>query len=207
MIEVLGRNTSSNVMKVMWAAAEIGLPVERRDVGGTFGGNDTSDYLALNPNGLVPTLRDGEVVLWESNVIVRYLAARHDSGGLWPDDPATRADGERWMDWQQTVLNPAFGPVFMGLIRTPEPERDMAAIERAIETTGAKLAMLDAWLAKRPFVGGDRLTMSDIPPGPTVHRWFGMDIERRELPNLRAWYDRLLERPGFREHVTSIPIA
>lgn len=206
MLKIWGRNTSSNVMKVMWTVAELGLEHERIDIGGPFGGNDKPEYLAMNPNGVVPTLQDGGLTLWESNVIVRYLAAKHDAGGLWPVDPAERADVERWMDWQQTVVGPAFGPIFWGLVRTPPEKQDRAAIDRAAELTGERLAMLDRHLAGRAFVGGDRLTIGDIPMCGIIHRWFNLDVKRPNQPSLRAWYDRLCERPGFKRHIVDIPI-
>ena len=133
MLQIKGRDTSSNVMKVLWACTELGLEFERQDVGGTYGGNDTPEYRALNPNGLVPTIvEDDGFVLWESNSCVRYLAAKHDHGGLYPEDLKTRAGAERWMDWQVTTVSPAMVPVFRGMIRTPPEARDMAAILEAI---------------------------------------------------------------------------
>lgn len=209
MLKVMGRVNSSNVMKVTWACAEMNLPTDRSDVGGEFGGNDTPDYLAMNPNGRVPTIIDGDLVLWESNAIVRYLAAKHDAGGLWPEDLAVRADADRWMDWQQTVLGPAMRDVFWQLIRTPDDKKDPALLAAGIKASTEAFRMLDARLADRKFVAGDHLTMGDIPLCGMIHRWFGIDIPGRpdDMPNLRAWYDRLLERPGFRTHVSDIPIT
>ena len=210
MLKVLGRVNSSNVMKVTWACAEMNLPTDRSDVGGEFGGNDTPEYLAMNPNGRVPTIIDGDLVLWESNAIVRYLAAKHDAGGLWPEDLAVRADADRWMDWQQTVIGNAMRDVFWQLVRTPAAEQDMGLVERGVVAATAAWRMLDARLADRPFVAGDRLTMGDIPLCGMIHRWYGIpNIPNRpdDMPNLRAWYDRLLERPGFRTHVSDIPIT
>ncbi|MGY9056360.1 MAG: glutathione S-transferase family protein [Alphaproteobacteria bacterium] len=207
MLKVLGRNNSSNVMKVLWACTELGLPFERSDVGGEFG--MTPEYLAMNPNAVVPTIIDGDTVLWESNAIVRYLAEKHDAGGLWPTDRALRADMDRWMDWQQTVLGGAFRMVFWGLVRTPPEQQDHDAINAAIQASAKAFRMLDAKLEGRDFLGGDRLTMGDIPICGFVHRWYGIDIPGRpdDMPNLRAWYDRLCERPGFKQHVVDIPIT
>src|SRR5690606_18729823 len=126
-----GRKTSSNVQKVLWVCGEIGLPFERENLGGPFGGNDTPEYRALNPNGRVPTIVDDGFVLWESNSCTRYLAAKHAPGTLYPDDLRVRANGERWMDWQLTIVSPAMVPVFWGLVRTPAEKRDNAAIEQA----------------------------------------------------------------------------
>lgn len=201
MLKILGRKTSSNVQKVLWGAVELGLDFERSDIGGPFGGNDKPDYLALNPNGLVPTIIDDGFVLWESNSCLRYLAAVHGAGGLWPTDARIRADAERWMDWQISALSPSLGVVFRGLVRTPPDERDPAAIAAARDRSAALFAMLDDALAERPFVAGDKLTIGDIPVGIAAYRWYHLDIEREDYANLARWYDRLTERPGYREHI------
>ncbi len=206
MLKILGRNNSSNVQKVMWCTGELGLKVERVDIGGPFGKNRDPEYLALNPNGLVPTMDDDGFVLWESNAIVRYLAAKHGTGTLWPADLRQRADADRWMDWQATTVAPAISPMFMGLYRTAPEKRDPAAIEASRVKTGEVLKILDAHLARRPYVAGDTLTMGDIPLGIMGYRWFNFPIERPEMKNLRAWYDRLTQRPAFRQHVM-IPIT
>ena len=207
MLKIYGRTTSSNVMKVLWAAGEIGLDFERVDAGLAFGVVDTPEYRAMNPNGRVPTIVDGDLTLWESNAIVRYLTAKHDAGGLWPTDPAVRADVDRWMDWQQTTQNPAFTPVFWGLIRTPEADRDPQAIAAGVETSIGLMRILDARLDGRAWLGGDRLTMGDIVFGPNAHRFYNLPFERPELNNLRAWYDRMSERPAYAEHIAGIPIS
>ena len=201
MLKILGRKTSSNVQKVLWGAVELGLDFERSDIGGPFGGNDKPDYLALNPNGLVPTIIDDGFVLWESNSCLRYLAAVHGAGGLWPTDARIRADAERWMDWQISALSPSLGVVFRGLVRTPPDERDPAAIAAARDRSAALFAMLDDALAERPFVAGDKLTIGDISVGIAAYRWYHLDIEREDYANLARWYDRLTERPGYREHI------
>ena len=205
-LKVLGRNNSSNVQKVMWCCGELGLKVDRVDIGGPFGKNKEPEYLALNPNGLVPTIDDDGFILWESNAILRYLSAKHGTGTLWPSDLRQRADADRWMDWQAGVVGPAIFPVFWGLIRTPPEKRDAAAIEAGRVKTAEVLKIADANLAKRPYMAGDTLTMGDIPLGIMVYRWFNFAIERPELKNLRAWYDRLTQRPAFREHVM-LPIT
>ena len=209
MLKILGRNNSSNVMKVTWVAAELELPFERTDIGGEYGGNDRPDYLAMNPNGRVPTIVDGDLVLWESNAIVRYLTAKHDFGGMYPEDLAIRADLDRWMDWQQTELAPAMRDVFWGLVRTPPEKRNYDAINAGVEASAVAFRKLDQRLSDREFIGGDRLTMADIPFCGYLHRWYAIDIENRpeDTPHLRAWYDRLLERPAFREHVSDIPVT
>lgn len=206
-MKIYGRITSSNVMKVLWAADEIGLDYDRVDAGMSFGVVDTPEYRAMNPNGRVPTIVDGDLVLWESNVVVRYLAAKHAAGSLWPEDPATRADLDRWMDWQQTTFNPAMTPVFWGLVRTPEDQRDMGAIDTAVGQVNACLGILDARLAGRTWVGGDALTIGDFPLGPNLHRFFNLDIDRADLPNVRRLYDAMLERPAYAKHIAGVPIS
>ncbi|MCB9946609.1 MAG: glutathione S-transferase family protein [Rhodospirillaceae bacterium] len=201
MLKIHGRNNSSNVQKVLWTCAEMALPFERIDVGGAFGGNREPAYLALNPNGLVPVIEDDGVVLWESNTIIRYLAARYGDGSLLPGDPAGRGRVEQWMDWSATTLGPAMAPLFFGLIRTPPDQRDHAAMDKSRTQTAATLAILDAELARRPFVAGDHLTLADMPAGIIAYRWYAFDIEHPDLPNLAAWYARLTERPAFRQHV------
>ena len=207
MITVHGRPNSINVQKVMWAVGELGLAHRRLDVGGPFGGNDTADYRAMNPNGLVPTLVDGDAVVWESHSCVRYLAALHGAGGLWPENAAERSLADRWMDWTLGAL-PAMTPVFWGLIRTPEAERDMAAIHRAAEAVGKVWAILDGHLAARDFVAGSAFTMGDIPVGAMYGRYVRLPaIELASLPHCDAWLERLKGRPAFAEHVMGVPLT
>lgn len=201
MLRILGRKTSSNVQKVLWACAELGLEFEREDIGGPFGGNDQPEYRALNPNGLVPTLIEDDFVLWESNSIVRYLAHNHGQGTLWPTDARTRGRAERWMDWQLTTVTSALGPVFRGYVRTPEAERETAAIAAARDRSAAAMAILDRYLGETTYVAGDDFSMGDIPVGIAVYRWFNLPIEREDYADLKRWYDLLAQRPGFREHI------
>jgi glutathione S-transferase len=205
MLKILGRRTSGNVMKPLWAADELGIEYEQVDVGGAFGGNDTPEYLAMNPMGLVPTIIDDGFVLFESNAITRYLCEKHGRGTLWPEDPRARATADAWMDWKLTAINPMMRPVFWGLVRTPPGERNQAEIDAAI-AQGCKLwAMLDRHLEGRDFVAGKAFTMGDIPLGPQAHRWMNLVKDRPSMPNLEAWYRRLTERPAFARHVM-IPI-
>jgi len=201
MLKIIGRKTSSNVQKVLWVCGEIGLSFEREDLGGPFGGNDTPEYRALNPNGRVPTIVEDGFVLWESNSIARYLAAKHAPGTLYPDDLRVRANGERWMDWQLTVVSPAMVPVFWGLVRTPPEKRDNAAIEEARKKLSGVMGILDAHLKSSKFVAGDKFTVGDIPLGIAAYRWFNMEIKREDHPSLKRWYDLLTERPPFQEHI------
>ena len=208
MLTIHGRPNSINVQKAMWAVGEIGLAHERLDVGGQFGGNDTPEYRAMNPNGLVPVLVDGDTVIWESHTIVRYLGAVHDAGGLWPEDPAERTLADRWMDWAVASLQPQMTPVFWGVVRTLEAERDMGAIQRAATALQSIWGILDAHLADRDFVAGRRFTMGDIPVGAFYCRYTRLPvIERASLPNCDAWLARLAERPAFAEHVAGIPLT
>jgi glutathione S-transferase len=201
MLRIWGRNNSINVQKVMWTVGELGLEHERIDVGGAFGGLETAEYGKLNPNRRVPTVEDGDVVVWESNACVRYVAARYGAGSLWPEAPGPRARADMWMDWQASSLLPDITVVFWGLIRTPEAERDHAKIEAAAKRLGTTWRILDEHLASRRFVAGDTLTIGDIPVGAGCYRYFGLPIERPRLPSLEAWYGRLKERAPFREHV------
>lgn len=199
---LMGRANSSNVMKVVWLLEELGLPYSRVDVGGPFGGTETPQYLAMNPNGVVPTLVEGDFVLWESNAVVRYLCGANAPGSpMWPDDLRARGSIDRWMDWQQTTLNRPQSTVFQGLVRTAADRRDYAAITAATTEAGRCWTLLDGILAQVPYVAGPVFTLADITLGVHVHRWFAFDIARPPQPNLRAWYDRLLERPAYAKHV------
>jgi glutathione S-transferase len=200
-LRIWGRINSINVQKVLWCCGELGIPYERIDVGGPFGGNREPWYLRLNPNGLVPTISDGGFVLWESNTIVRYLAAKHGMGTLCPEDLAQRADADRWMDWQLGTLWASLRPAFIALVRTPPENRDPAQIASSIEKTSGTWAMLDAHLAARDYVTGPAFTMADIPLGVTAYRWFSLNIARPPMPNLEAWYERLCARSFYRANV------
>jgi len=199
---LLGRANSSNVMKPIWLLEELGLPYERTDLGGPFGGNDTPEYRAINPNGVVPTLVEGDFVLWESNAIVRYLCAANAPGSpMWPDDLKARASIDRWMDWQQTTLNRPQSVVFQGLVRMRPEQRDHAAIAAATTEVTRCWTLLDGILERVEYVAGPVFTLADIALGVHVHRWFAFDIARPQQPHLRAWYDGLLTRPAYRQHV------
>jgi glutathione S-transferase len=196
-ITLWGRLTSVNVQKVVWALEELGLAYENVPRGGTFGGLDEPAYRALNPNGRVPTLRDGDVVVWESHAIVRYLAASYGAGSLWPLEPRERAESDKWTDWTATTFQPGWLAVFEGIVRTPEAERDPAHIARAEAAAHRLYAMLDQRLADRDFLGGTRPTYADIVAGASMFRWMTMPHERPALPNLEAWHRRLMARPAF----------
>jgi glutathione S-transferase len=199
MLRIWGRISSVNVQKVVWCCDEIGLPYERVDAGGTFGRTKTPEYLAMNPNALVPVIEDEGFILYESNAIVRYLAAKHSAGKLWPEDLRKRADVDRWMEWLSTSWVPSMRDAFWQLIRTPEAQRDLAAVERS-RSEGEKLAgILDAHLANRGFVTDNGFTAADIVVGCAAHRWLSLPIRREPRPHLQRWYDSLKSRPGARQ--------
>jgi glutathione S-transferase len=203
MLKIWGRVNSINVQKVLICVEDLGLAYDRSDVGGAFGGNDTADYLAMNPNGRVPTIEDDGFVLWESNAIVRYLSRKHDLGEICPADPIQNADADRWMDWQATMLTPAMHQAFWGLIRTAPEDQDAAVIEASRKASVANVQILDTQLAGRSYVTGDSYTIGDIPVAAAVHRWFNLPIERPAVPNVQAWYERIMQRPSASKILTS----
>ena len=204
MLKIYGRPASSNVQKVLWCCGEIGLGFERIDIDAAFGGLKTPGYLALNPNGLMPTIDDEGFILWESNAAVRYLAAKHSHGKLYPADLRARADCERWMDWQQTALAAPMGVAFRALLREPREAMPEEQLRAAVKRAGDLWRMLEARLADRAYVGGDTLTMGDVALGNAIHRWYKLPVERPELPRLRHWYDRLCGRPAYSQHVAAL---
>jgi len=208
MLKIWGRNTSSNVQKVIWALAEMKLPFERIDVGGTFGKTKDPFYLAMNPNSLVPTLEEEDgFILWESNSIVRYLAAKHANRTLEPADLKTRALAQKWMDWQLSVLGPAITPVFWGLIRTPPEKRDANAIAAAKEKTIAAAKIMDAQLGKTQYLAGGEFSYGDIPVGIMIYRYMQLIPERPATPGLDRWYSAISSRAAFKEQVASVPLS
>jgi glutathione S-transferase len=209
MIKIWGRNTSSNVQKAMWAVGELGLEHERVDIGGVFGMNKEPKYLAMNPNGLVPTLEEEDgFLLWESNSIARYLAGKHDkTGALEPKDPKQRALASQWMDWQLSVVGPAIFHCFWGLIRTPAEKRDLVAIKTSQEKTTDAMVILDKQLAKTTYVAGPTFSYGDIPVGVMCYRYRQLVPGRPATPNLDRWYDAISKRKAFHDHVGSIPLS
>ena len=199
MLRIWGRLSSINVQKVVWCADELGLAYERLDAGGKFGRNDTPEYLAMNPNGLVPVLDDDGFVLWESNAIVRYLCERERNTVLWPEDLRKRADADRWMDWQATTFTPATRDAFWQLLRVPEPQRDHAAIEASRVKSEKGAAILEAHLANREYICGDTFCAADIVVGAAAHRWLNMPLPRSARPSIERWYRLLKSRPASRQ--------
>ncbi len=206
MIKIWGRTDSSNVQKVLWCCAELGIEFDRSDLGGKFGGNKETAYLNMNPNGLVPTIQDGDFVLWESNSIMRYLNEKYGQGRLLPSTIEGRANANRWMDWQLSVLNPSIVPLFWSLVRTPPDKRDHKVVQGALDKTNAAWQMIENQLAHGTFVAGENLSLGDIPLGVWAYRWFNLPIERPKPARLEAWYQRLCDRPAYRKHIM-IPLT
>jgi glutathione S-transferase len=203
MLKIWGRVNSINVQKVMWAVGELKLPHERTDAGMAFGVVNTPEYRKMNPNGRVPTIDYDGFVLWESNVIVRYLYAKHG--------PArTLEQGyneEKWMDWATSTVAAPITTIFWQLIRTPVEKRDMPAVEAALKQSVDTFKIADDLLAGQPYMSGREFSMGDIPFGCFVNRWFGLPIQRPDHPNLARYFERLKSRPAFREHVAAIPLT
>ncbi len=201
-LTILGRKTSTNVQKVLWTADALGLGYERKDYGGSFGGNRDAPYLALNPNGLVPTLLDGNVVLWESNTICRYLCNTAPPTSLYPLEPEGRADIERWMDWQLGTLAKVITPLYIALVRTPAAERDAQRVDALTRETALLWAIVEQQLTDRPFLAGQDVTLADIAIGPWVYRWFELALgDVATTPCVAAWFERLQQVELFRRHV------
>jgi glutathione S-transferase len=203
MLTIWGRLNSHNVKKVAWFAQELGIEHVRHDVGGQFGMDDA--YLAKNPNALIPTIEDGDLVLWESNAIVRYLAARYGGEAFWPADPGRRALADRWMDWQFGYADAQRG-AFINLVRTPIEKRDPDAIRRSAQACAKLMTILDKALAVTPWLSGEAFGIGDIPMGVYAHSWFTLAIDRPELPNVADWYAGLCERPAYVSQVM-IPLT
>ena len=201
MLTVWGRATSLNVQSVMWTIAELGLEHRRIDWGGRFGGNDDLDYRRMNPNGLIPTLKDGDTVVWESAAIVRYLGARYGRGAFWPEDPAVRAGLDMWAEWSRTTMYPQLSRIFGQLVRTTTSRRDMREVANASEALILSLPMLEARIGDGPWLCGETLCFADIMIGHLLYRYMTLDFAKAPTPAIDAWYARLSERPAYREHV------
>jgi glutathione S-transferase len=207
-LKIWGRKNSVNVQKVLWCLSELDLPYERIDAGMAFGRNNEPDYLAMNPNGRVPTLVDGDFVLWESNSVMRYLALAYGKGSpIYPQAPAARAGVDRWLDWTLSTLQPVDRPVFWALVRTPAAQRDMAAIQKDADAEAVQWRIVDAQLATRRFIEGDDFTIADIALGAYARRWFGVEgISKPTLPNLDRWFAQFAGRAGFAQFV-AVPMS
>ena len=200
MLTIHGRATSSNVQLAMWTIGELGLAHERIDVGGPFGGTDTPEYGAMNPMRLVPVLKDGDLTVFESAAILRYLGAAYGDDTFWPRDPRRRAALDQWAEWVKTSLYAAITPVFIALVRTPPSRQDPAVIAAAARALAPLMQMLDARIGQGPWMGGSDFTFADISAGHYLHRYYTLPIERAETPALDAYYARLQERPAYVRH-------
>lgn len=203
MLTIWGRLNSHNVKKVAWFAVELGLPFERHDVGGQFGMD--AAYLAKNPNALIPTIEDDGLILWESNAILRYLAARHGGERFWPADPAVRAAADKWMDWQAGYAD-AQRDAFLNMVRRAPADRDTAAVAASAVRCAKQMAILDRALAQSPWLSGAEFGIGDIPMGVYAHTYFSIDIERPAVPHVEDWYARIRARPGYADQVM-IPLT
>ena len=203
MITIWGRANSVNVRKILWVCDELVLPFERIDAGLQYGRNDEPEYLEMNPTGKIPTLVDGNFVLWESNSILRYLTLEYGPTSLlYPGEPKVRASVERWLDWSLSTLQPAERPVFQSIVRTPAAERDEPKLVKDLAAVTALWKLLDTHLQGRFFLETDKFTLADIVLGAYAKRWFGLEgVERPSLPNLERWYARLATRTGFKTYV------
>jgi glutathione S-transferase len=207
MLTIWGRRSSFNVQKVMWLVGELDLPHHHVEAGGRFGGLDDPAFLAMNPHGRVPVIRDGETTIWESHAILRYLAARYGGERFWPPDPAIRSQADRWMDWVHTTLQPDFlMGVFWGFYRTPADRRDWPAIRAALARCARGFAQLERALDGHAMLLGEDVSLADIPAGTALYRYFELEIERPALPNVERWYRTLSRRSAYREHVM-VPFA
>lgn len=202
MLEIHGRATSSNVQAVMWLVAELGIEHRRLDVGGEFGGNQTPEFLAMNPMGRVPVADDGEVTMFESQAILRYLAARHGGGTLWPADTVLRAPVDQWMEWAKVNVAPAIiYKVFWQLVRTSAADRDHGRVEEGIAELKELMAIADARIGESGWLAGPEMTLADITFGTQLYRYFTLPFSKADLPALQGYYDRLCGRPAYAEHV------
>jgi glutathione S-transferase len=198
-LTIWGRANSVNVQKVLWCLRELDLAYDRIDAGMQFGKNNEAAYLAMNPNGRVPTLVEGDFVLWESNSVMRYLCTAHGQNSpIYPQAPQQRAAVDRWLDWTLSTLQPVDRPVFWALVRTPPEKRDMVRIQKDADAEAAQWRIIDAQVATRRFVEGDQFTIADIALGAFARRWFGVEgVTKPKLPNLERWFARISKRPGF----------
>jgi len=203
MLKIWGREDSLSVQKVMWCVRELGIPFEQINAGKQYGVINEPWYLKMNPTGTIPTIDDDGFILWESNAIVKYLCAKHSPGNLSPVDPHDYADADRWISWQGTTLWPPMRQILLGLVRTPEGQRDNARIDDLVAEVTRYWTVLDGRLKGRKFIMGERFTMADIVFGPHIYRWFTYPIPRPDLPHLRAWYERFCERPNYQPRFTA----
>lgn len=197
MLKILGRRSSNNVQKVLWLLGELGIEVLQEDYGGLFGKTKTPEYRMLNPNGTVPTLVDEAFSLWESNAILRYVAAKYQSG-FYPTNLQERANADKWMDWQLGTLSPAFRPLYIAVVRGG---KSIQQVETDAEVAHALFAQLDRELGRQTYIAGDALTIADMAIGPMVYRWYKLGLARSDTGNLYRLLQCFEKRPAFARHV------
>lgn len=200
---IWGRPNSHNVKKVAWFAEELALDYVRRDMGGAFGYTD--DYLAKNPNRMIPMIEDGKTALWESNTILRYMAAEYGGPAWFPNDPIDRAQADRWMDWQQFYAEAQRVP-FLSHARIAREQWDHNAIAEGMAECARQLAIVETYLARQPWLSGSRFGIGDIPMGVYAYTWFSLPFDKPEFPAITDWYGRLNQRKGYAAHVM-IPLT
>ena len=201
MLTIFGRPDSYNVQKVLWFAEELELDFKHVNIGGPAGGLNTAEFLALNPNGLIPVIQDGDFAVWESNTIIRYLAAKYGQDEFWIESPAERSLVERWMDWELTKLQPGFLGLFWHYYRTPENQRNNKRINHLLENCKSNIEILDSYLKNKKFILGTKFSIGDISIGTCFYRYFNMGIQVNRPVNLDEWYKRLCERPCYKNIV------
>ena len=201
MLEIWGRPYSSNVIPVIWTANECGVEYKLKLAGGSFGQIDTQEFGEMNPNRLIPAIRDDGFALWESHVIVRYLCSKYAAGTLYPEDLQQRAIADQWMEWSGTRAFPPVIQLFFATVRTQPEARDPAKIKSLADEAADVLAILDSHLASQPYIAGSEFTMGDIPLGAVAYRYFNVEVARPDLQNIEAWYQRLCDRPAYKQHV------
>ncbi|CAE6727971.1 glutathione S-transferase family protein [Paraburkholderia nemoris] len=201
MLQILGKASSINVRKVLWTCAELGLPFEREDWGSGFKATDVPEFVALNPNAMVPVIKDGEFVLWESNSIIRYLAGRYDGEFLYPSDPCERARCDQWIDWQASELNRAWSYAFLALVRHSPAHQDRQQIDLSCANWARHIAVVDRQLGTTGgFIAGSAFSLADIPIALSINRWLETPLQHADFPALTAYMERLATRPGYLEY-------
>ncbi|AXM95138.1 glutathione S-transferase family protein [Pseudomonas plecoglossicida] len=201
MLRILGRASSINVRKVLWACAEFDIPFEREDWGTGFQPTDSPEFLALNPNAMIPVIQDGDFTLWESNTIIRYLATRYGDADCYPPEAIARARVDQWIDWQASDLNRSWSYAFLSLVRHSPAHQDPQALAEGCAKWTHNMQILERQLVTTgAYVAGERFTLADIPIGLSVNRWFETPFEHPPLPAVRAYFERLTERPSFVAH-------
>lgn len=200
-LTVWGRRSAFNVQKVLWFLGELGITFTHHNAGGSFGGLSSPDFLAMNPHARVPVLKDGELIVWESHAILRYLAATYGGEGFWSASPAVRARIDGWMDWAQTTLQPDFMRLFWGFYRMPTPQRNNTQIKAAQAQCDQHFRRINEWLGQYPYLAGPEFTLADVPAGTALYRYFEMGLDVVCHSHVMEWYARLAERSGYREHV------